>query len=351
MFKKKTIIVTLIIVILANFLPLNVCLANNTQPDSTVNTVAATDTNDMFYSGMGEPIGFLERESWFGNLIKTLQGIFDYITGAITMVLRIPFVGFATWTEKLISGTLQAVSDGESPSPVTIEDIVFNRVPIFDVNVFRFDMAGGQSINSNSIVYLLRQNVAEWYVAIRNLVLVILLVILVYLGLRMAITSIAEEKAKYKQMLVDWFVSFVIVLFLHFFIILVLRLNDTLIITLGKLVNANNSSIASFYTQMREQAHSVSFNTGWLATFVYLALVITLAKYIWKYANRLLSMYILIIFTPVVAVSYALDKIKDNRSQALGKWMKEIAYTVLIQSVHALIYVVFMVRNNRKYTI
>ena len=173
----------------------------------------------------------MENTNWFKELIKKLKGVLDFITGLITMVLRIPFVGFATWTEKLMTGMLQSVSEENTPSPVTIEDIIFNRVPIFDINVFSYESTG-----ENSISYLLKENVAKWYVAIRNLVIAVLLVVLVYLGLRMALSSIAEEKAKYKRMLMDWFVSFFIVLFLHFYILVILKLNDALIFALKGLL-------------------------------------------------------------------------------------------------------------------
>ena len=171
----------------------------------------------------------MQHTNWFDEMIRKIKGVLDFITGLVTMVLRIPFVGFATWTEKLVSGLLQSISEGNCPNPVTVEDIIFNRVPIFDINVFDFGHAGGKAIDETSIVYLLKENVAQWYVAIRNLVLAILLIVLVYMGLRMAMSAIAEEKAKYKRMLVDWFVSFFIVLFLHFFILFVLRLNDALL--------------------------------------------------------------------------------------------------------------------------
>ncbi len=157
----------------------------------------------------------------------------------------------------------------------------------------------------------------------------------------MAITTIAEEKARYKQMLVDWFVSFFMVLFIHYFLVLVFNINDMILSGISKTITATN--MTGFYQLMRDEAHSVKFTTGWYAAIAYLALVIMMVKFAWKYSKRLLSAYILVILSPMVAISYALDKIKDGRSQSLGRWLKEIAFTVLIQSAHALIYAVFMI--------
>ena len=53
----------------------------------------------------------------------------------------------------------------------------------------------------------LRGVVANWYIVLRNIALVALLSVLVYIGIRIIISSTAVDKAKYKQMLIDWLVA------------------------------------------------------------------------------------------------------------------------------------------------
>ena len=53
----------------------------------------------------------------------------------------------------------------------------------------------------------LQSTVASWYVILRNIAIVALLSILVYVGIRILISSTSADKAKYKQMLVDWIVA------------------------------------------------------------------------------------------------------------------------------------------------
>lgn len=296
----------------------------------------------VFYSGIADKIGTLSI--YEPNIFAIFGNILNVISGFITMVIRVPFVGFASVAERLITSVIEVTSEQPMDSVLTLEKIVYNQVPIFDVNIFSINEAGGQQLKDtaegSNIISILRQNIAGWYIAFRNLVIVILLAILVYLGIRMAITSIAEEKAEYKRLLFDWFVSFFIVLFIHYFIIIVLKLNDYFV---GIFANyMENSNMASLYENANILAHSVEFTSGWYGAILYIALVWYMIKYAWKYAKRLLSMFILIILSPLVSISYAIDKIKDNRSQALSKWLKEIAFTVLIQSVHALIYTIFM---------
>lgn len=75
---------------------------------------------------------------------------------------------------------------------------------------------------------------------------------------------------------------------------------------------------------------------------MYFALIYLLIKFVFMYFKRFLIVAILTFMAPVIGISYAIDKIKDNKSQSLGNWLKEYTFNVLIQSVHALLYVLFV---------
>ena len=49
----------------------------------------------------------------------------------------------------------------------------------------------------------------------------------------MAISSVAEEKAKYKRMLTDWVVSLVLLFVLHYIMILIININDAIVSVLA----------------------------------------------------------------------------------------------------------------------
>ena len=67
-----------------------------------------------------------------------------------------------------------------------------------------------------STAYQLRTVVANWYIILRNMSLVALLSILVYVGIRIMISSTAADKSKYKQMLIDWLVAICLLFVLHY---------------------------------------------------------------------------------------------------------------------------------------
>ncbi len=322
---------------------------DNTGKKGNFDMSAALNGDVLIYEGIPESIGSGGVRNNLNEVINKVvdffKDIINYIIGLPTLIVKIPLIGLARAVEVTVTAAARIVSTENGNSVITIEDIIFNKVPLFDINIFDFSEAGGIKIDSQNsqgseVILAVRENIANWYFAFRNFTIVVLLAILIYLGIRMAITSIAEEKAHYKRMLVDWFVSFFIVLFIHYFLAIVLSLNEFLVNLFAKQITELTDT-GSIYESMRVLAYSMKFTEGWYGTIVYIAFVWLMVKYTWKYAKRMLSGYILIILSPLVSISYALDKIKDNRSQSLSKWMKEVLYTVLIQSAHALIYTVF----------
>lgn len=67
-----------------------------------------------------------------------------------------------------------------------------------------------------STAYNLRTTISTWYIVLRNLALVALLSVLVYVGIRIIISSTAGDKAKYKQWLVDWIVAVCLLFTMHY---------------------------------------------------------------------------------------------------------------------------------------
>ena len=58
--------------------------------------------------------------------------------------------------------------------------------------------------------------ISQWYTAIRNIAIVLSMSVLLYVGIRMLLASVAQEKAKYRQMLLDWIVGVCLLFFMHY---------------------------------------------------------------------------------------------------------------------------------------
>ena len=56
----------------------------------------------------------------------------------------------------------------------------------------------------------------------------------------------------------------------------------------------------------------------------------------------MLKVGFLLVISPLITVTYAIDKMGDGKAQALGNWLKEYIYTILIQPFHCIIYFTFV---------
>lgn len=224
-----------------------------------------------------------------------------------------------------IIALILSLFSGEGAHTLSVQDIIFNKVKITDINFFDIDGADG-------VIKTIRENVAAWYVGVRNLASVVLVIILIYVGIRMAISTIAEEKAKYKNMLIDWFTSMCLLFVLHFIIILTIQLNNALVGAIG-----DATSTGDIGKQFAKQAIFTPYLTKGMGNAIcYLLLEALTFGFLIAYIKRMITIAFLIIIAPLVTITYSIDRMGDGSSQALNTWFKEFAYNILIQPFHCI---------------
>lgn len=239
-----------------------------------------------------------------------------------------------------IGGNVQLTTSSEAD--VTVENIVYNKIPILDANFFNFESAGGAVVDENGIVYIIKENIAIWYYVFRTMAILIMLIILLYLGIKMAITTVAEKKAVYKQMLVSWIAGFILVFTIHYIMYFIISVNETFISWI--IPKYEEGTELSLYESVRTKAYSLKATTGTAGLVMYAVLVYYSIRFLLLYFKRYLTIMILAIISPFVAVSYAVQKINKNGKggEMYGNWMKDFMYSVILQSMHALIYTIFV---------
>ena len=359
------------------------------------------DEKGLDYKGTteGHYKGKKQSPSW---LFENFVGFLDYLFGMFAYAIRAPFVGWANIIENMVNDTIKDVSqvnmvetapdddskkaDGENtdnkkeenensentnssdgseekqnlglykPSAnlkygyehrINIEDLIYNRIPLLDVDFFDVDLSENKSdakvtISDDSIIYKLRENVAIWYYTIRMVSIVSLLIVLIYLGIRLSITTVAGEKAKYKSMLIAWLTSFIIVFTIHYFMIVVIKVNDYFV-DVFKATEVKYSGGVSMYDTIRTRAYSLKLSEGVPATVMYMVLIYYLLRFLFVYFKRYLTVNILALLGPIMAIKYAFDKINKGKSSSIVSWMKDFALNVLLQSIHALLYTSLMI--------
>lgn len=216
-----------------------------------------------------------------------------------------------------------------------------------------------QLLQEEPIIYKLKMLVATWYTIIRYLAIAAMLIVLIGVGLKMALSTIASDKAVYKRMLVDWCVGFIILFAIHYFMIFVINVNEILVNTIAKSASevtkvqmidlgedvaeyTDSDLELKIYEEVRTRAYDAKLSNGMIGMVMYMTLVFLAFKYVVIYLKRFLTIVVLTLMAPAIGVAYALQKVLSGKSAALKTWMTEYIMNVIIQTVHALIYSIFI---------
>ena len=251
------------------------------------------------------------------------------------------------------------VTDWSIPNMLYSPEYIFsNRIAMLDINFIspsHYSSAVTTNDDPESIATQLRPTIAKWYNGFRNIAIVVLLSVLVYLGIRIIISSTAVDKAKYKESIKSWFIALVLVFTMQFIMAGTLMLIDQftnlfsqdiddgiLIQVNGEAQPGTSGGDLTFRTNLmglvRFMAQSNTWQDATAYTIMYLALIIYTIIFTFQYLKRVLWMAFLTMISPLVAMTYPIDKIADGRSQAFNLWFKEYLMNAIIQPVHLLLY-------------
>lgn len=328
---KKTISIILIITTLITFIIPKFAFATETTDDTD-----ATET-----------------EKQKGIQIKDMQGIMNngeaLVNGMKQQTEETPsgFEATASILALVSSGIAEVVrfvmtlcvSDGEetSDTKITVQGIITGEYPMLN-NDFLVSEDGGSTTNDT-----VKEQVAIWYYGVRNLAIVISLFVLIYIGIRMAISTLADDKAKYKKMLISWLQSFILIFFLHYIMLISMVIQKIFMNIFKPYLETLTSPETSILGNALEM---IIIGKGWnilWSAILYWMVTYYQVKFFFLYAKRMISTAFLIIIAPLITVTYSIDKVKDNKAQAFDSWLKEFLVNVFVQPVHIIVYLVFIV--------
>ena len=247
--------------------------------------------------------------------------------------------------------------------------------------------------------------VSQWYSAIRNIAIVLSMSVLLYVGIRMLLSTVAQDKAKYKQMLIDWCVGLCLLFFLHYimaFSVSMVEAFNQIVSQAGResinstILNYGDGEVSEEADNIAEQYASndqfvllqddengkiteklkdlgmeafiddstnpaqIVWPTNLMgvlrlraqvsygdASFIgyglcYTILVLFTLYFVYVYLRRVLYMAFLTMIAPLVALTYPIDKISDGQAQGFNKWLKEYLFNLLIQPLHLLLYTILV---------
>lgn len=415
--------------------------------------------DEFYYTGVTEG-EYVTKPSIFGWLLNMLGEVFDYLIGICTMMPRMVFVGWTALFERLLTDLMEAsvgvgldgdnltetdettgktvvnhtkISDPENN--ITVQAIVFNKVPAFNINFFQDDTdflysctgtgrtlycmgkdckvdgypktceeccgkegqecscgcgpsstircancrrymanvakikAAQEDVNGSNrpAILILRDAIATWYYVLRLLSIAAMLVALIAIGIKMALSTIASDKAVYKRMLVDWVAGMIIVFGIQYVMIFIIDMNEILVAQIekastkmhaikmqeetqpldglpedGTIKKTNADLEINIYELIKTRAYDPKLSVGLTGMIMYMTLVYFAVRYSIVYFKRFFTIAILILVGPPLGVAYALQRTLTGKSVSLKLWFSEFLNNVIIQTVHALIYGIFI---------
>jgi len=340
---------------------------------------------EFYYTGTQEG-SYKPASSFWDKILNALSEIANYLLGIMTLGLRGVIVGWIEIMEILLTAILGvktdigtffkdalAGMDSYTQNIVNVEKIIFNRVPILHANIFTQEDGEETKIETGDkkdvkemkkdgkkVVRIIKESIAKWYYVMRLIVIAFMLLLLIFIGIKMAFSTIASEKAVYKQMLLDWVVGMIIVFSIHYIMIFILNINDSIVKSLEPLArekqniqeeyqygseeNKKTSSEieTTLYESARTRAYSLKVTDGFTGMVIYAVLVYYAWKFALIYFRRIINIIILTLLAPAIAASYAFNKVMTGKSKVFSTWLSEYIMNMIVQIVHAVVYVAFV---------
>ena len=288
-----------------------------------------------------------------------LQEIFGMLMKGVATA----FVGVGDAAIHLI-----AVGTGEV---VTIDKLVFNDVGKLSIDYWD-DIDDGS--NGTAIKNFMKEPVKKWYKVFQKIALMVYMIVLVYIGIAIMLSSTGEKKAKYKELTVMWFTGIAILLLFPYVMKYVIRINDAMVDTMqakaqtmgftsntsgtkGNLAKTDFKLASADYGKTEFGDKYLNTNGDIMAmtrhaaiggndedpnlvlVIVYLILIGQMLAVLVMYYKRAFMLAFLITIFPLVAMTYVLDKIGDGKNQSFNTWFKEFLVNVIVQMFHAVVYV------------
>ena len=264
--------------------------------------------------------------------LKIITTALDGIVGILFLIPKTIFL-ISLYT---VGQIINLAAGGE----FSIESIIFNQAVDHPIGIISIDFFDATKANKSNTNNLIQENIATWYVAIRNIAITILVIVAMYIAIRMLLATTSEKKAQYKEILIYWVQSLALVFVLHYIMIGIIAINDALIKSLYKageqVITGKNNNIME--TLFINAFKAIRITSSLANTFAYMVLCFVTIMFFISYLKRMMTIAFLIIIAPLVTVTYSIDKIGDGKSQALNAWLKEFSYTVLIQPFHCITY-------------
>ena len=170
------------------------------------------------------------QASFGGKLMSHIVDFAGAIADVVAEVIQLGLTGEWMWatdakkTGEVVEGDDYFNKKIEYPILQISPEVIFaNKMQLTDANFISNIKTKSEDpdayrvwLKDDSALVTLRNIISGWYVTLRTIAIVGLLSVLIYIGIRIIISSTGSDKAKYKQRLVDWLVAFCLLFLMHY---------------------------------------------------------------------------------------------------------------------------------------
>lgn len=223
----------------------------------------------------------------------------------------------------------------------TIYNLVMGKYQLFNIDYHNVP----QEITKESPVYdIIKHSVVKFYYYLQKFSIGLSVLVLIYIGIRMAISTVASDKAKYNKMLIGWVSSLVLLVFMHIIVIAISMGLEYLLGMVNKfaeVLGVSEIENAIFKGANNDLFNGKGFNVAIGALTIWV-LVYYQVKFFIYYVSRSFEIGFLIVIAPLITVMYSIDKAGDGKAQVVKAWFTELTMKAYIQIAHAILYCVFI---------
>lgn len=365
---KKVLTSILVILLMFNFIFCNYKVYGQPPPDGEGGEMETTQLQKSYTEPADE--GVLNGEepaaaeegagdSSAGSAANENNGI---VIGILARAINYIAIQVDVLVSHLANNPASGGLDDDEMFWFSIDKAVFNRVALFNIDYFNTKdvyKVGDKEITADHNNLKIKESITTSYYICRILALALSVVILIYIGIRMALSTVASDQAKYKKMLMGWVESIVILFIMPYIMSALFTFGESVT---GIFYNIRNSLLGQkvpgaaigeygvFEETVRKQLFVKLYDCSGLNlalwSLVYWALLFNELRFLWLYLKRVLIVGFLLIISPIITITYSIDKVGDGKAQAFSLWMKEFILNVLIQPLHALLYLIFIFSAN-----
>ena len=333
-----------------DFLRANNISSVNTNPGS----IAASDQDP----GGGHVVKETDSADIGGILMKPVFALVNFVADSALQILTNVMMGnqkpvYGNTYEEYRPSTSSFLTIGATKGDRVDEWLFYTPEQIFSgsIDLLSIDFISGNN-NNNKDWGAIRGTIATWYKVLRLIAIIGLLSVLIYTGIKVIISSNTQNKAKYKEWIVNWFIAVAILFSMHYIMSFIIAGTNEI----SKLIQSSNKPIKIIYSNDEKSASIITNFVGVVRFMVqsddwylkigyemmYILLVVYTFKFTFIYLKRVLNMAFLTLIAPIVALTYPIDKMNDGTAQGFNMWLKEYTFNALLQPLHQIMYYILV---------